>query len=298
MLMRSNRKEDDRMSTREKAVEALAATVERKDSFESGYANEPEANVLATVGATQRQRALKQLGDGDGAELKGSDAGKKPHFHAAHSSSALALNSFAAWIDSEHELRVDGEGGFEAIQFERKFPTGLHGTPPNLDVYLSRARNPIAIESKCTEFLAVHKAKFAESYRQRFDEVAEEDGDSPLPGLYRELDEDPGMFRHLDAAQLVKHALGLWNAKQNGQSDQYLLLYLYWEPTDAGEYTEFRNHRKDVAEFAAAMEGDKTIHFRSMSYLDLWDEWASRDLHPGLDAHLRALRSRYAVSLA
>ena len=51
------------------------------------------------------------------------------------------------------------------------------------------------------------------------------------------------MYRYLDAAQLVKHSLGLMRG-----CPQAMLVYLYWEPRNWREFREFREHREEIAD--------------------------------------------------
>ena len=107
--------------------------------------------------------ALDQLAAGSGQELS-ADADAGPKFCAAHSSSALAVNTFGAWIGREGFLTLAGRTGFTGLRFEAKFPTGLKGNPPNLDVVADSRSGVVAIESKCTEYLGKHVASFQPSY--------------------------------------------------------------------------------------------------------------------------------------
>lgn len=76
---------------------------------------------------------------GKGEELgRGGSPGK---MSSLHSSSALVCNVFDYWRRRPLAplLRACGiQGSREDLRFEQKFPTGLGGTPPNLDVLLSR----------------------------------------------------------------------------------------------------------------------------------------------------------------
>ncbi len=57
--------------------------------------------------------------------------------HAVHSSSVLACNVFDYWRAKDLGLMGQAlgiESLIERITFEAQFPTGLPGSPPNLDV--------------------------------------------------------------------------------------------------------------------------------------------------------------------
>jgi hypothetical protein len=80
---------------------------------------------------------------------------------------------------------------------------------------------------------------------------------------------DPAAFRHLDAAQLVKHGYGLvTEAKRRGKSP--VLLYLFAEPTVGRNIPEkaFADHRTEIADFAAGVVGAKVCF-----YACSWREW-------------------------
>lgn len=63
-------------------------------------------------------------------------------------------------------------------------------------------------------------------------------------------------FRHLDAAQLLKHALGL----QTNHPGRFTLVYLYADR----EAPEAKQHRREIDEFGAAIQGD--FPFVPLSY--------------------------------
>lgn len=246
---------------------------------EHGYMRSLVENLVSCVEVADFEVDVAQ---GGGNEL----AGK---FRAAHSSAALAVNCFAPFKRKLPELRLCGLEDFSSLRFEAKCPTGLRGEPPNLDVVLERGERVIAVESKCTEYLSPHVADFAASYRTGICD-ARRDTD-----WYRELlrlDAAPDTYRWLDAAQLVKHALGLMHTYPDRRMT---LLYLYWEPLNVFEYAHFDAHRREVAAFAERVAGP-ALAFESMTYADLWASWYA-DAPRWLRAHLRDLRERYGVTI-
>ncbi len=96
-------------------------------------------------------------------------------------------------------------------------------------------------------------------------------------------------YQFLDAAQLIKHALGLMRAAAKPTT----LLYLYWEPMDAGLSPLFDRHRAEIADFADRVAGS-SLKFTSMSYPELWDAWDETG-DPFLRGQVAALRARYEV---
>lgn len=77
--------------------------------------------------------------------------------HALHSLAALAVNVFDYWTDRALEPLVSVlglQGRAMKLAFECQFPTGLGGTPPNLDVAIFFQDTSLtAIESKFSEWL-------------------------------------------------------------------------------------------------------------------------------------------------
>jgi hypothetical protein len=230
-----------------------------------------------------------ELRQGDGAELDGKN-GKPPKFKAAFSSSALGVNAFAPWKRSPETLWLSGVRGFENIAFEKKCPNGLKtNRPPNLDVFARAGDHVVAVESKCTEFLRGKVAKFAAQYEQAVANLFE----PQWTAIYRDLVADPRAYRWLDAAQLVKHYLGL---RHSHGRDRVRLLYLFWEPANADDLEVFGAHREEIRSFASTVEGS-AVEFKAMSYPDLWREW---DRLPGPDwlpGHLSNLRARYETEI-
>jgi len=246
---------------------------------EKGYVSAPEENTLPGVELRQFAADLEQ---GDGNELESK-------FLAAHSSSALAVNCFAPFKDAIDDLSLSGAQGFEAMQFERKCPTGLKGRrPPHLDIVAEANDRVVAIESKCTEYLSTKRAKFAPAYEEQ---ILDERRESAWFGEMLELDAATVSYRFLDAAQLVKHAFGVARCFK-GKS--VTLVYLYWEPENAAEFPEFDAHREEISRFGERVAGSFP-RFEALSYTELWSGWEASQCSPWLSEHIQALRDRYLV---
>jgi hypothetical protein len=75
-------------------------------------------------------------------------------------------------------------------------------------------------------------------------------------------------FRHLDAAQLVKHTFGLVTEARR-LTRRPVLFYLYAEPNERGERQisakDRRRHRNEIAAFVQLVDGDE-VTFLSSSY--------------------------------
>ena len=201
---------------------------------------------------------------------------------AAHSSAALAVNTFGPWRKDPASLKLGGSSGFRSMRFEAVCSTGLGGTPPHLDL-LAEGDLPVAVESKCTEWFQAKPAEFSGSY----DRLQPSIGDSPWYDEMLQLRSAPRRYQFLDAAQLVKHAFGLLT-RYGGR--EVRLVYLYWEPRNADTWSECRQHRTESDDLATKVQ-KSPVRLIPMSYRDLWAEWESK----GSSDHLRYLRTRYDV---
>jgi hypothetical protein len=100
--------------------------------------------------------------------------------------------------------------GFDEMAFEAQVLTGLNGTPPHLDVCLRAADRTLAIESKCLEYLRTKPAEFKPAY----DTISDERSTSAWYRHIEVLRKDSRHYHYLDAAQLIKHYLGLAHTDQ------------------------------------------------------------------------------------
>jgi hypothetical protein len=183
---------------------------------------------------------------------------------ALHSSSALVVNVFDYWRERDPDavarsLNIDPVNPV-ALSFEKQLRTGMRGTPPTLDLVLKAGECLWAVESKFTEPYQshAHDAPFRESYfakgRKRWAEV-----DLPrCQELAETMHCGSRRFARLDAAQLMKHALGVRHACPSGE-----LLFL-WYDVDTPEARELE---REIAEFASAVDG--ALGFRALRYQDV-----------------------------
>lgn len=253
-----------------------------------GYIAFPDANLIEGIAPSDFTDDLRQ---GDGSELEARD-GNAPKFCAVHSSAALAVNAFAPFRRfPERLLFPGGHTGFDFARFEHKLPTGLRGNPPNLDFFASGSSTIVAVESKCTEIFSPKKAEFRDAYGPLVAKVA----DAPWRGVYELLKSGPEHYTMLDAAQLMKHYLGLVKNANPGDR-QVVLLYVYWTPLNHAELAEYRRHEQEVGDFADRVKGSR-VKFAAMNYNDLWDFWCQRCNWSGITVHVRRLRERYAIDI-
>ena len=224
------------------------------------------------------------LSAGDGNELQ-------TKFRAVHSSSGLAVNCFAPFRRRKTDIYLPVAGPFDLLQFEQKCPTGLRGgRAPNLDVLITGPTSVVGIESKLTEYLTPHRAKFSPAYEAQIRDVRREEG------YFREmlkLMNDPDRYIWLDAAQLIKHAFGLANTFKDRP---VTLLYLFWEPANPSASPIFAEHRREIASFAERV-ADSSPVFKAMSYAELWSSWQDAEPADWLIQHVADLRARYDVPL-
>ena len=268
-----------------RARNALSDALERvhpdAERDKHDYVIELEANLLPGITRSEIEDAFDA---GAGQELEGK-------MQAPWSSSALAVNSFAPWQRDASLLKLADLSGFtETLAFEAKCPNGVSQIPPHLDVLLRRGDAIVAVESKCTEYLASKTAKVAAGYLT-LDADADERARSRW---FAALAEVP-TFRLLDAYQLVKHYLGL---TLTYPTQPLTLLYLYWEPNNAADLPVFAKHRAEIERFAELVRGDDTCTFVALSYREHWRELDQLAEKPSwLDTHLMELRRRYEVEI-
>jgi hypothetical protein len=249
------------------------------------YAASVEANLLDGVPFSDIRRAFE---DGKGQELHG-DAQHPPKMAAVYSSSALVVNTFAPWHRNIDELVINGHGKFKTMSFEAQVPHGLKGTSPHLDLRLDADDRVLAIESKCLEYLTPKRAVFSTAYDTILDHRAQSSWFRHIAVL-RHNDQQ---YRYLDAAQLIKHYLGL----SHGEVSRSLtLLYLFWEPRNWQDFEACRQHRAEIQAFSEIVAGDR-VRLEACSYGDLWKEWAQRRTPDWISGHVERLTARYMVDL-
>lgn len=216
-------------------------------------------------------------------------------FDSPESSAALVANGFGRFLDRPADLPplpgVPMAAAVEVeLEAEMRFPWS-GGRHPWLDVGVTTATTLIGIESKRYEPFRPAKASgFAEVY------------DRPVWGanmgrytrLMHDLVAGRVVFRHLDAVQLVKHALGL-RTRAEKRALGAVLVYLHAEPprwAGSGKPVDpaaIAGHRHEVAQFAGLVRGDQ-VAFVALRWADLLADWAAR---PGLSAHAAALSDRF-----
>jgi hypothetical protein len=244
-----------------------------------GYCHGCDANLLEPLSACSR----RDLGAGDGSELgKGGGRGK---IQALHSSAALACNFFDYWRGRDLGLLSQALGisaRLCGVAFEQKFPTRLGGIAPNLDVVLHGCDGSlVAIESKFTEPFTKSKTKcfLKPKYFPRDHGLW---ADAGLPGcqvLAEGLRDGAVKFELLDAAQLLKHMLGL---ALSGHA--WTLTCLWYAP--GGSLSDL--HARELTAFSERIASDST-KFAALTYQVLFDRISSLagDNHEGWRSYLQ-----------
>jgi hypothetical protein len=204
------------------------------------------------------------------------------------SSAALVANFFAPWRECPNRpllQSLDLKGADARVSFEEPLSTGLEGDPPTADVALRLDTGAlIAIESKFCEWLVRrprNKAVFKPKYFPIDVPVWANAGLPRCQALAEDIEGGRERFKLLNAAQLLKHALGL--AISAPRESELMYLYYHWPCREAGL------HAAEVVRFAARVAGD--LRFRAMTYQAAFDSLCAA---AGVDAdYLEYLRARY-----
>lgn len=216
-------------------------------------------------------------------------------FLSSQSSSALVVNCFGWFL--ENPARLPPIPGLNAawppvslrLEAEMRFPW-RGGKHPWLDAAIETPGELIGVESKRFEPFRDKKiAKFAEAY----DRPVWNGAMVPYRKMLDQLRNQPTRYRYLDAAQLVKHALGLATQSRR-QGKRAILLYLFAEPRAlAGRSispVHHDAHRDEIADFAETVAGGE-VAFRAKSYTEWFDTWP-----PECGDHAVALTNQFLSS--
>lgn len=212
-------------------------------------------------------------------------------FASPQSSAALAANGFGWFIDRPADCPLfpsiaDLAGPVRevAVELEVRLPW-RGGRHPWLDAVLWTDSHVIGVESKRHEpFRDAKVAELSDAYdREVWGEGME--GWCAMRDLLRA---QPKRYRFLDAAQLVKHALGLASEKSRSGLAP-VLLYLYAEPQDAAYGSDvFLAHRREIEDFHAIVAGTR-VRFAACS----WRCWLACFAGDAAE-HARAVEEAFA----
>ena len=191
---------------------------------------------------------------------------------SAESSAALAVNTFGFFLHRVDDLpAIPGTEGFGwpatfvTVEHCCRFPWS-GGHHPWLDAFVETGTHIIGIESKRYEpFRPKATGRFSDAYWR---DVWGRD----MPGYQRLRDEiaaETRPFTRLDAAQLVKHALGL-RTEAARRAKRPALVYLHAEPAQwpdgrAVDADDKQAHRAEIGAFAEYVRDDE-VAFRACTY--------------------------------
>lgn len=246
----------------------------------------------------------EQFKNADGGELNGEEC----KMAALYSSSALGVNVFQYFYklleqgNKEEANKIlyalgvsqDKDIEIKSISFEQKLHIGNISTP-NIDIIITTTNNKVfAIESKFREPYYYTPSNYIQKKyydnkdiwnkltktKKYIDEL-----DEDFIEIEKEIERETSIeekeigvkkifpsFKRLNAAQLIKHLLGLFNdnksIKKYKNNTEYKnnirLIYLYYDvPGNMGE-----EHRKEIKEFSDFIKKDN-IKFTAISYQKL-----------------------------
>jgi hypothetical protein len=251
---------------------------------ERGYLPSYTDNLWRPLSLT----AMECYDRGSGSELRPGRS-RPAKMCALHSSSALVANVFDYWSERNTAPLLEALGAGladEPPRFEAQFPTGLDGNPPNLDITVRlRTGTTLAIESKFCEWVtpkSAAKPPFKDKYFFPVPDLWARAGLPLSQRLASAIQGSDERFAHLDAPQLLKHALGLgMNLK-----DQFELWYLWYDwPSPESE-----KHRAEIERFESRVGLE--LRFRALTYQELFRALSERCGGEHAD-YLEYLRRRY-----
>lgn len=234
------------------------------------------------------EASLPSYAKGSGHEIEDSEK-QRAKMKALHSSSALVVNVFQHWQDNAYPIAYacglctpSAAKEQATLQFEKQYKIPRKSTPAHIDIIIEGIQPCVyAIESKFTEPYRGKSAGIKDSY------INDTDLWEDLPHLYnlaKEISPVNNKFRHLDAAQLIKHTLGLLH--RYGKSG-FHLLYLWYGVQ--GEESDV--HKKEIAQFEKIIRQDG-INFSHITYQEVIEK-LSKEFKKGNEAYVKYLTERY-----
>lgn len=217
-----------------------------------GFVRELDANLRVPLSAAARAAFAR------GSELH-RRATAPPRMHAVYSSAALVANVFEPWTGRDCGPLVAALGWprqAASLTFEAPFPTGLEGDPPLVDVLLELADGRLAaIESKFCEWLVPrprNKSGFKSKYFPQGRGIWSEHGLVACQALAEDIQSGAERFKHLHAAQLLKHGLALAVSTTRPAA----LVYLYFDCRGPASGV----HLAELERFQRRVGGELKLH--------------------------------------
>lgn len=194
------------------------------------------------------------------------------------SSAALAVNAFGWFIERPAELppfpcleAIDWPATRVEVERQMRFPWS-GGRHPWLDAAVETDAHLIGVESKRFEPFRDRKAV---ALSDAYDRDVWGEAMRPFTDMRDALRRGGVRFFHLDAAQLVKHALGLLTEARR-RDKRPVLLYLYSEPERRGDLVipaaARDRHREEIRRFGKSVAGAK-VAFAACSYRAWLESW-------------------------
>ena len=197
------------------------------------------------------------------------------------SSAALAINAIGWFIPRPSDLPpLPGLNASDwppisvEVEYCARFPWS-GGRHPWLDALVETRETIIGIESKRFE---PFRDKKVVSLSEAYNRPVWGDHMVPFERMRDRLRAGDEVFKHMDAAQLVKHAFGLVTEGRR-RSKRPTLLYLFAEPSQRNgmsiPVTDIEAHRLEIGRFAEMVSGAE-VGFASCSYRDWLAAWPDR----------------------
>jgi len=231
---------------------------------EKGYVSNEKDNLLAKY--PNWKEIKNELERGDGGEFKPDRFGRAK-FMAVHSSCALCVNNFALIKYHKDNVTLFGSSGFIKTEFEKKNPTCISSRPSNLDFYLESNKLVIGIESKFSELASpkLPNTRLDKYYKHKNLPENLDKEYNKIIKFYMDCREK----LHLDAAQLIKHLIGLSWASIKNDNKKTKLVYLYWVPLNHKDIEIYQKHKNELATFKDQVK-ILPISFEAYSYIEFW----------------------------
>lgn len=253
---------------------ADSQSLERDEDYLCNY----DDNLFERLGDKEK----KQFKDASGRELLG-QKNQKAKMLALHSSSALCVNFFL-YLQNKGKLGIilralDLNSDIRECSFEKTYKTGSGKFPASIDYAIATEDFIIGIESKFTEHYNSHRdqsilkqtylkkndysqvrSKLFESFPTLMEWINTDWPNTEYTNKKKKYQGKAAPYEYLDAAQLVKHILGL-----NGEERNFVLIYLHYD-RDCPENTK---HQQEVEDFETKLKKDG-INFISISYQELF----------------------------
>lgn len=215
-------------------------------------------------------------------------------FASPESSSALVANAFGWFLNRPAEL-PPLPGVPMAQPTEVEIAAEMHfpwhgGRHPWMDAAITTPTTLVGVESKRYEpFRPGKRTDFPEAFESR----DWGQGMTRFHAMRRALTEGRQTYRHLDAAQLVKHAYGL-RTQAIKRARGAVLVYLHaapamWANGNPVDSAAIARHQDEIEDFARAVKG-QDVTFAPLRWADLLAQWAAS---PALAAHAAAIATRF-----